>query len=316
MEKRLSPFNVLFWIKKGLTQEAADFKVKSFKKVNTEYWTSRGFSKEESIQKVKDFQKAASKKRTEKIKSDPKKYREKIGTTIEFFLKKTQGDLGKARELQSNSQKRFSKKICIQKYGEKEGLLIWKKRQIQWQNTLSSKSKEEIERINKLKDCVTVDFFLRKGHSLEESLILNKEAVLKRMNFNSWSKESIVVLNPLYEKLLKILNKKDIYWKADEFFIHSKKGIYFYDFTIRSKKIIIEYNGSAFHPSPYLTEQEKNKWKSPYKKESYDTVKKYNDFKIQTAKDNGFLVFIIWDFSTPNEINKIFNKIIKLCNAH
>jgi len=51
----------------------------------------------------------------------------------------------------SERQTTFSKEICIEKYGKVEGLKRWKDRQDKWQNTINSKSDEEINRINRLK---------------------------------------------------------------------------------------------------------------------------------------------------------------------
>lgn len=48
-------------------------------------------------------------------------------------------------------QQTFSLDICIQKYGDEEGIRIWQERQEKWQDTLNSKSPEEIERINMAK---------------------------------------------------------------------------------------------------------------------------------------------------------------------
>jgi len=48
-------------------------------------------------------------------------------------------------------QTTFSKQKCIDKYGDVKGFNVWKKRQNKWQGTLTSKSQEEIDIINKKK---------------------------------------------------------------------------------------------------------------------------------------------------------------------
>ena len=68
-------------------------------------------------------------------------------TRIQYFIDKglTKDE---AKIALKERQTTFSLKKCIMKYGEIEGTKRWKERQIKWQNTLNSKSEEEIKRIN------------------------------------------------------------------------------------------------------------------------------------------------------------------------
>jgi len=66
---------------------------------------------------------------------------------VEYWTK--QGfSLKESKEKLSERQSTFSLYKCTKKYGLEEGTKVWKKRQEKWQNTLNSKSKEEIEQIN------------------------------------------------------------------------------------------------------------------------------------------------------------------------
>ena len=71
-------------------------------------------------------------------------------TRIEYYL-----DQGMSQEeavnALSNHQRTFSFDKCIEKYGYIEGYNIWKERQDKWQNTLNSKSQQEIDQINMVK---------------------------------------------------------------------------------------------------------------------------------------------------------------------
>jgi len=71
-------------------------------------------------------------------------------TTLIYWLNKgyTQEE---AEELRSERQQTFSLAICIEKYDEIEGTIIFNERQNKWQKTLSNKSAEETKRINELK---------------------------------------------------------------------------------------------------------------------------------------------------------------------
>lgn len=96
-------------------------------------------------------------------------------------------------------------------------------------------------------------------------------------------------------------NKKNIFIGisgSKEYFIRNNDNLFFYDFTILSKKIIIEFNGKAFHPNwtkydiDYLIDNFKYK---TIKKENI--TKKINNekLKIETAKKNGFEILILWE---------------------
>jgi G:T-mismatch repair DNA endonuclease (very short patch repair protein) len=114
----------------------------------------------------------------------------------------------------SNSQKYFSKEICVQKYGENEGMKIWQDRQNKWQGTLNSKSAEEKSRINRLK--------LTKGITVSKA-----------------------------EKLILKAIKETIPDAIHQFTLHeSGKKQYIYDIMANNK--IIEYNGDFWHSNPSI----------------------------------------------------------------
>jgi len=73
-----------------------------------------------------------------------------------------------ARRKHSEAQATFTKEKCIERYGEEEGIRVWKDRQKKWQETLNSKPQEEIDRINKLKSS-SLENFQRK-YGKEEGL--------------------------------------------------------------------------------------------------------------------------------------------------
>jgi hypothetical protein len=73
-------------------------------------------------------------------KSNQVLYWTKLGYTEEESIK-----------LVSERQSTFSLNKCITNYGDIEGKLVWQTRQDKWQETLKSKPKEEIARINTLK---------------------------------------------------------------------------------------------------------------------------------------------------------------------
>lgn len=96
----------------------------------------------------------ADKTDTQKIKEKAAKNRadnEGNTTNIEYWLKKTNGDKVQAKKLLKTRQTTFTLEKCIEKYGEEKGFDRWIMRQEKWLNTLSQKSPDELEQINKKK---------------------------------------------------------------------------------------------------------------------------------------------------------------------
>jgi very-short-patch-repair endonuclease len=85
------------------------------------------------------------------------------------------------------------------------------------------------------------------------------------------------------------------YNEKNEYFLRDDDNIFFYDFTIISKKIIIEYNGVAFHPKT-----ENSKWSNPFNSISaYDAYNKQS-IKKKLAEDSGFSILEIWSDEDGN----------------
>jgi very-short-patch-repair endonuclease len=116
--------------------------------------------------------------------------------------------------------------------------------------------------------------------------------------------ESLKIFSVIYERIKDLTNICVYYGdpKIDkkEYFLYDKseKRYYFYDFTILKDdlKIIIEYNGSKFHPRKYsLTEEEWKNWRCLFNEDiDADTKYKYDCKKRDLALDNGFQYLEIW----------------------
>jgi len=147
-----SPYTVEHWIKKGFSEEDARVEIQKRRPSNIIYWINKGFSESEAKQRVKEHQ-SLRVLHHKKVKiEDPKKYYESHNTRIEYWLKQGYTE-EEAKQKLSERQSTFSKKRCIKKYGEENGLYVWQDRQTRWQNTLKSKTIEEQEKINKKKKC-------------------------------------------------------------------------------------------------------------------------------------------------------------------
>ncbi len=144
--------------------------------------------------------------------ADTRTENENDTTTLEYWLKQTNGNKKEAEKLLQNRQRTFSKEICIQKYGKKKGEKIWTKRQEKWLANLASKSPEEIERINRLK--MGSPYSISKGE---------KE-----------------IVQALRESNISIIHQFSK-------FVDKKKS-FIYDICYGNK--LIEYNGDYWHCNP------------------------------------------------------------------
>ena len=127
--------------------------------------------------------------------------------------------------------------------------------------------------------------------------------------FGKASQESLLVFKKLIKWCINEgINDNDIYIgyeNKNEYFIRFEDKIYFYDFTIRSKKIIIEFNGICFH-SKIINEN----WKNPFTNEtSIEEINK-RTLKNKVAKENGFKILEIWSDILPDNNIEMCKKFI------
>lgn len=168
---------------------------------SSKFYEERGYDKTES-------EKLAQSKLKESIEN---RDRENLSTCIEYYTSKGYTE-EQSKKLLSQRQTTFSKEICIEKYGEEEGIKRWEERQKKWLKILDDKSDAEKKRINRLKACG--------GSSI------------------STAERS------LFAKI------KEFYPETQHQFIINSDVGFVYD--IRYKNIIIEYNGDYWHCNPKI----------------------------------------------------------------
>jgi len=130
--------------------------------------------------------------------------------------------------------------------------------------------------------------------------------------FGKASKASLKVFNEVIRWCLENnIEYDDIYIGIDnksEFFLRDgvNDGFFMYDFTIRSKKIIIEYHGITFH-----AKKNDKEWKNVFTNETANENIRNRDIKNNLAKLKGFNLLEIWS-DDDDEFNiKKCKKFIK-----
>jgi len=272
-----SVYSRKFWLEKinpdsgnYYTINEADFERNSRRSIKKEYWIKKGYIKDEAIRLAKETKKSNNKKgANQSANSDVRRITSKRCTeyyTVRGYSKE------EAKKLVSEGQRHFSKEICIEKYGQKKGLNIWKDRQDKWQETLNNKSPEEIARINRLKTTKGITV------SKAEKEILSE---IQKINPNILIKHQLTL------------------------FANNKKQ-YIYD--LASGKKIIEYNGDFWHCNP---KQYSAEYINPRTKVKALDKWAADQEKIKFAKGQGYEVLVVWESEFKENQEEVLNKCIQ-----
>jgi len=285
------------------------FKEKDLKRLinspyKIDYWVKKGYTHDESILKVKE-------------------YKTKKSTSLKGFIKRHGKKLGseKFKEFQETSKHTYDK--FIDKYGEEIGEKKWlsytqskDSTSYKWalkkcNGNVSEANKLLKERKKSIK--TTFEKILKKFDGDVEKATIEYEKIInsKTVKIGRASKESLKILKPFYEKLINCGYKiGDIKMGVEnnyELVIYDvdTKRPYLYDFAIKSKKIIIEYNGEAWHPNymKFSTDWLMENWcHKRSKKDAIHFINKDKN-KIKIAEEHGYKILTLWS-SDKLEINK------------
>ena len=240
-----------------------------------EFWTNKGFSLEEA----------------EKIK---KEHYDKLG---ELGQKATKELNEKCPERRKEQQKKATQTLQLRKT-------------LQYWTDLGFSLEEAREKTKKYLNPPKHDlqsFIERHGEELGyekyiQSSEKRKETKLKKYGkiFNNpcVSKTSLTFFKPLYRLLRKSgFKKEDIMWGikgAREFTTKdpTTNNNYSYDFTILSKKLIVEFNDPFWHA------RDKECWKNPFS--TYEESLEKDKHKLEVVNRFGFDIIWVWSDNLPN----------------
>lgn len=255
------------------------------------------------------------------------KYKERnknnsFSKTLDGYKKKY-GDINGENLYKTNNKKRsFANTLngYVDRYGEIDGLKKYKennlKKIVNVNTYLKKYGINGYEEYKKLcdKKRINKQHFIEKYGDEKGEIEYQKNIIKKYTPISMASKESLdIIFKDLYNYLLESgYSDSDIYIgynNKKEYFLFDKdtKKIYFYDFTILSKKIIIEYNGIKFHPNPNsLSKKDWDNWRCLYSNLDANTCHKKDLLKEKLALDNGFKYIVIWsDEDNKNILNRI-----------
>jgi very-short-patch-repair endonuclease len=190
----------------------------------------------------------------------------------EYWMKKGYSE-EEAIEKVTDRQTTFSKEICIEKYGEEEGIKVWLERQEKWKKTLVNQGN------------LTCGYSKISQELFDEIMKYYKDDELFGIYYATYNKE---------------------------YYISEKGNIFYqYDFTDLNVKKIIEFNGDLYHANPNIFESDD--YYHPFLKEDGLTAgQKWEEDnkKIKSANKRGFDVLVIWESEYKKDKEKTIQKCI------
>lgn len=143
-----SAFSLTYWIKRGLTEEEANHKLKTMKPSLIEYWEHRGYFGDDAKLQTELHLMNTERAFITKYGEDEgkKRYTETRAKTgklnsarrIEYWLNKGFTE-EVAKQKVKETQSTFSYSKCVEKFGEELGREVFSNRQKKWQETLRNK---------------------------------------------------------------------------------------------------------------------------------------------------------------------------------
>lgn len=296
--KQPNPFNINCWLDRGFNEEEAALKVQERHANNrsartTKYWIEKGFTEEEAKVKVSKFQSDSAKGLIRTMIQNGTRNRS-CPRHKDYYIYR--GATEEEAIVQLSNFQRRDKAFFVQKYGEEEGLIRHANKTAKWQDSMKSKPKEEIERINNSKACGNWEWALKVANGdIDLATTLRNNLTIKRRNSvvknnicQGFSKESIAYFEPIVEYAKFLIPEIKVRWKGDEYWLKSPKSVVSYDLTFPEIALIIEYHGVAFHPryGDFL-------WRNPYGLTYQHQITK-DAMKRNLAIENGFTFIEVW----------------------
>ena len=220
------------------------------------------------------------------------KYNKSRSVTLKNMIKrhgKIEGEKLFKQYCEKQKTNGCSEEYFIEKYGEIDG-------------------KKFYSELNKRKSQTLENFIKKYGKEEGTKKFLEYKTKISNEHFYSkMSKElfDILIQNKSEEEL------KHIYYGDNEFGIYDcvSKKYFKYDYTDTNKKLIIEFNGTAFHPVSRFDENFKN----PFEPElTAEEVWLKDQQKKACAINNGYNIYYIWENDYLNNKQKIIENFLKL----
>ncbi|MCK9154717.1 MAG: hypothetical protein M0P12_01235 [Paludibacteraceae bacterium] len=310
--REFSPSNIEFWLKRGQGENESCLSVEEFNKSkfkNNKESYIRLYGEEKGMAVWDRFVNGKSNENLirrfgpeigeQKIKSRNSRLADHRGR--EGFVRRYGEEIGeqKYEELLEKQKKMGDKDWYLKKFGDVEGLRLY---------TDKCKSIKESHSLEYIKMKYGEEDGIKRFYKWREDMVVKRGRA---------SKASLLYFLKLYKILRKgyKIARKDIFLGisgSHEWFILSDGRFYLFDFVIRSKKIIIEFNGAHVHPKEDRKEENGywENWRHPWSKEGAEEVLMKEKRKTKLAKDLGYSIYTLWSDLSFEENWEIINKMI------
>lgn len=254
-----------------------NLKAKAVNKISfgrIEFWLNKGFSLEEALKQKREHYADLNKKGT--------------AASIKTLTENPDKKRKKYEQVSKTKKERKNIEYWVQQGYTKEQAIIQIKKYIPPSHTLQSFIERHGEEVGKEMYRNTYEKQRKTKMDKYGSLMLNGYV----------SKTSIRYFKPLYKALRKCgILKEDIIWgigKRREFTTFDKETNknYAFDFVIKTKKLIIEYNDVFWHA------RDKNEWKNPMV--TYEESYERDLNKKRVASKLGFDIVYVWSDNLPD----------------
>lgn len=230
----------------------------------------------------------------EKAKEIQKERSKAKSNSLENLIERYGEDIAKEKYEQQCKRKSHAHTIqgYIDRYGFELGTTRFIERQEKFKESWAKIPPKELERIRKLQSTTLKSFRERHGFEKGTSLYIKaRKSMHQRASY-----ESLKVFLPLYTELLKRgFDENDIlfgYNDKKELVLNEDTTFYYYDFCIKSLKLIVEFNGIMYHPKSI----DDKEWRHPFNPSITSEEKYlYDQAKNKFAVDRGYRVITIWE---------------------
>lgn len=249
-------------------------------------------------------------------------------SNIEYYVEKYGEQQGQLRYADVCDSKRVTIETFIAKHGEEVGRELYAEMVKNKTNTKEdwiekhSPTSEEIF-LQSAKRSSVYRAILKLSDTQEQAIAAYSRYLDTRISPVTISQRSKFVNNAtgpvsniskaIFSSLEQLLGRQLVYGRKrneHRIFDPTLNKLFFYDCFDPATNTIIEFNGSAYHASPKLTEVQRYHWCTPWGISYADTAARDLQ-KIQAAESRGYRVVVVWDYEC-NGKKRTQSTILKL----
>lgn len=249
-----------------------------------------------------------------------KAYCKKQSETNSLEYKSAKYGMTESEFTEYNLSRAVTKENLIKRHGEKLGIEKWNT-YVARQSYAGCKIEYFIEKYGEIDGIKKYnDVNKQKAQSLDNFIKKYGETIGKE-KWKSYieNKKKSVIAQSLFLELYKNLLDSDknscyFYDINNELKIINGNKSKKYDFSIISKKFIIEFNGDVYHANPIYNKADDIVKYAPKSLITASEIWKRDEQKIKFAEDAGYKVLVVWESEYKENKEKVINDLLEVIN--